>query len=67
MNRGQKVRVTEYGGRKLVRRVILDRGASVVVCNETEYVTATKEKREPAGIGFPRESVEEMRAGTATG
>jgi hypothetical protein len=66
MNRGQKVKVTEYGGKKLVRRVVLDRGKSVVVCNETEYIAAIKEEREPAGIGFPRESVEEMREALAT-
>jgi hypothetical protein len=60
MNRGQKVKVMEYGGRELVRRVVLDRGASVVVCNEKEYTTARAEGREPDGIGFPRDAVEEV-------
>lgn len=58
MNPGQKVQVIEYGGRKLIRRVVADRGASVVVCNEEEYVAAARQHREPAGIGFPRRVVE---------
>ncbi|MGH2639996.1 MAG: hypothetical protein ACRDF4_12065 [Rhabdochlamydiaceae bacterium] len=54
---GDIVRVTEYGGRKLTRRVVDDRGASVVVCNEEEYVTAQAESRKPNGVGFPCEAV----------
>jgi hypothetical protein len=57
MDRGQVVEVTEYGGKKLIRRVIADRGGTVVVCNEAEYLAAIREKREPEGIGFPRKSV----------
>jgi hypothetical protein len=62
MGAGQRVRVTEYGGRQVVRRVVKDCGTFVVVCNEHEYATAKKNGREPEGIGFPRRSVEEFDA-----
>ena len=61
MQRGEKVQVTEYGGGKLVRRVVADLGRTVVVCNEKEYASATGEGREPEGIGFPREAVVDPR------
>jgi hypothetical protein len=57
MDRGQTVEVTEYGGNKLIRRVITDRGDTVVICIEAEFLAAIREKREPEGIGFPRKSV----------
>jgi len=59
MERGQTVEVTTYGGRKLLRTVILDHGSFIVVCNPDEYKTATKEKREPQGVGFPRKDVKQ--------
>ena len=34
MERGQLVEVTAYGGRKILRTVVLDRGTSVVVCSK---------------------------------
>jgi hypothetical protein len=61
MKRGQAVEVTEYGGRKLRRTVVLDRGATIVVCDPEEFAAATKDKREPEGIGFPRKNVKEMQ------
>jgi hypothetical protein len=63
MEIGQKVQVTEYGGGKLIRRVVADRGRSVVICNEDEYLSSQAEGREPDGIGFPREAVEEISTG----
>ena len=60
MERGQLVQVTEYGGRKTVRRVVTESGQSVVVCSEKEYLEAQKEAREPDGIGFRREAVQEL-------
>ncbi len=57
MNKGQKVLATEYGGTKIVRRVISDNGSTVLICNENEYLEAMREKREPQGVGFPRDSV----------
>jgi len=58
MERGQLVQVTQYGGSKLVRRVVADLGGSIVICNESEYRQARKERRRPDGVGFPREAVE---------
>jgi hypothetical protein len=58
MDRGQMVQVTEYGGNKLIRRVIADKGEVIVICNEQEFRNALREKREPNGIGFPRKSVQ---------
>ena len=60
MHPGQKVQVTEYGGRKLIRLVVADKGRSVVVCNEREFERAQEERREPDGVGFPREAVLEL-------
>ena len=60
MKTGEVVEVREYGGNKLVRRVVADRGATVVICNEAEYTTAPRQGREPQGIGFPRDSVCKM-------
>ena len=57
MRRGQRVQVTECGGRKLIRRFIRDNGRTIEICNEAEYRAAVKEKREPEGVGFPREAV----------
>jgi hypothetical protein len=57
-SRGSVVVVKAYGGEKLTRRVVLDRGASVVICTEVQYLMAEKEKREPDGVAFPRRSVE---------
>ena len=60
METGQLVEVTEYGGVKAVRRVVADRGAVVVVCNEKEYEVAITEKRKPDCIGFPRKAVKPL-------
>jgi hypothetical protein len=61
MRPGQRVRVTEYGGRKLIRRVVADRGSIIVVCSEREFADAAEKDRQPDGIGFPRECVEEIK------
>jgi hypothetical protein len=57
MDKGQTVEVREYGGKKLIRKVIAERGAVVVICNQAEYDKAIREGREPEGIGFPRSAV----------
>lgn len=56
---GAIVKVRCYGGEILTRRVVLDRGRTVVVCNEAEYQDAAREARYPDGIGFPRSAVQE--------
>jgi hypothetical protein len=57
MEAGERVQVTEYGGRKLIRRVVADRGESIVVCSEEEYERANGKGRKPDGIGFPKQSI----------
>ena len=57
MERGQKVQVTDYVGRILVRRAVVDQGSTVVICNEEEYMKAQRERRQPNGVGFPRKDV----------
>ena len=66
MEPGTKVQVIEYGGRKLTRVVVSDRGRSVVVCNEKEYAKACAEQRQPEGIGFPRDAVSELESRKAS-
>lgn len=59
---GQIVEVTDCFGKRLRRRVIEDRGKLVVVCAEIEFGLAKTEDREPAGIGFPAESVRPLES-----
>jgi hypothetical protein len=59
--RGQLVVVKVYGGEVVERRVVIDRGRSVVLCAEREYNTAQNEGQEPEGIGFPRNDVSATR------
>ena len=58
LERGSVVVVVAYGGEKLTRRVVVDRGPSVVICAEAEYVRAANEGREPDGVAFPRRCVQ---------
>jgi hypothetical protein len=60
MDKGQQVEVKEYGGNLLIRRVVADRGQTIVVCTEEEFLAALKEKRNPDGVGFPRSSVKTL-------
>ena len=62
MDTGQRVKVIEYGGRKLIRRVVADRGSTIVICNEQEFSAAIKENRPPQGVGFLREFVELLKS-----
>jgi hypothetical protein len=55
--RGQIVTAKAYGGEVLTRRVVTDRGRTVVICAEVEYQAAIREKREPEGVGFPRADI----------
>jgi hypothetical protein len=54
---GQEVIVLCYGGERLKRVVVADRGRSIVVCDEQEFHRAEQEKRKPEGVGFPRKDV----------
>jgi hypothetical protein len=55
---GSWVFVAEFGGKRLLRRVIADRGRSIAICTDEEYKAAHREGRPPVGIRFPRYSVE---------
>jgi hypothetical protein len=66
MTAGELVLVTEFGGRKVVRRVVADRGESAVVRDEKEYLSAAQAGRRPKWIGFRREAVEEIQSEGAT-
>jgi len=55
---GSVVVVKAYGGEKLTRRVVVDRGPLVVICSEAEYLRAANEGREPDGVAFPRRCVQ---------
>jgi hypothetical protein len=57
MEKGERVRVTEFGGIQTVRRVVQEGDVFVIVCSEQEYAAATKEGREPEGVGFPKRSI----------
>ena len=59
MQKGQVVTALLYGGEEAERRVVKDNGSVVVLCSEDEYQFALAAKREPTGIGFPREDVVE--------
>lgn len=63
MELGTIVEVNAYGGEVLKRRVVDDLGKTIVVCNEAEFQKALKEKRQPSGIGFPRDDVFIKRRG----
>lgn len=51
--KGCLVDVEEFGGGRLGHRVIADRGRTVVVCSEEEYTSASRDGRDPNGVGFP--------------
>jgi hypothetical protein len=57
MQPGQWVTAKLYGGGTAARRVVADKGDVVVICADEEYAAALREKREPSGLGFPREDV----------
>jgi len=52
--KGKVVTALLFGGSRAKRRVVADKGETVVVCAEEEYQLALREGREPSGIGFPR-------------
>jgi hypothetical protein len=53
MERGDRVLVRVYGGRKVRRVVVQVIDSTVVICKQEEYVLARQEMREPRGVGFP--------------
>jgi hypothetical protein len=67
MELGQRVKVVAFGGQELTRRVVVDRGRSVVVCNEQEYTSAMSQGRAPEGVGFPFKDVHLLTEAGAEG
>jgi hypothetical protein len=57
---GTRVKVVEYGGRVLERRVIADKGEHIVICPDSEYMEAQEKQRPPVGIGFPRAAIRDV-------
>jgi hypothetical protein len=50
---GNVIRLRAYGNSVLTRRCAGVQGETVLVCNDAEYETALREKRDPICIGFP--------------
>lgn len=60
MAKGQLVTVRLYGGQTAIRRVVAVKRDVIVICTEEEYQEAQRDRREPSGLGFPRQDVMEM-------
>lgn len=57
MQVGQSVKVIDYRGKKLVRRVVAVIGDVVLVCLPEEYELALKHRSLPWCVGFKRQRV----------
>lgn len=54
LERGQRVAVEGYGGRRATLRVWMDRGRGVTLCSEEGYWRLLAGDKEPALVGFPK-------------
>jgi len=54
---GDLVRLRAFGGKRIVRRLVSDRGGTVLICSEDEYQSAKREDRQPQVIGWPAADV----------
>lgn len=61
MKSGQDVRVLDYKGQKLVRRVVEVIGEVVLVCKPDEYDVAKERRCLPWCVGFRRQFVSEIK------
>jgi hypothetical protein len=57
LERGQRIRVNAYGGKKPYVIVVEDRGDVVLICKPSEFECAKAENRDPMSIGFHREDI----------
>jgi len=55
---GQQVTANAYGGKKLSRTVVEDRGEVVLICQQEEFQRARAEGRTPVAVGFPKKEIE---------
>lgn len=53
LHSGSLVKIRAYGNAVLTRRCAGVQGDTVLICNEAEYESALRERREPVCIGFP--------------
>lgn len=53
---GELIKVSDWEGKILERRVLSVRGNLVFVCTDQEFSDAMKEGREPTAVGWPIES-----------
>ena len=60
LQKGDIVKVRALGERILTRRLVEVRGHTALICNDEEYQSAIKEKRQPTCIGFPVEAIIEV-------
>ena len=56
------VKLQAYGDEEIVRRVVAETDAAVLVCTEDEFSRASREQRDPRAIGFLKEFVLESFA-----
>lgn len=54
---GQLVEVTDFEGRKLVRKAVEISGRTVYICTTEEFEMAVQKGREPICVGFDSEFV----------
>jgi len=57
VEKGEVVKLREYGDNEIVRRVVRVEGDIVLVSREEEYQAAEREGREPVVAGVPLEKV----------
>jgi hypothetical protein len=57
---GEDVTVICFGGEKIIRTVVEDRGDVILICRRDEYQKASEENRSPIAVGFRREYVVEQ-------
>jgi len=54
MKVGETVRVRDFEGKTLIRRVVGVRGDVLMLCTHEEYTDARRQKRTPTSVGFKR-------------
>ena len=57
MEKGQVVEITDFMGHKLRRMVVEVIGNTVLVCKEDEFKIASRRRKLPWVMGFPKDKV----------
>ena len=58
---GEKVKVKVFGGKTVTRIVVDVIDNTVVICKQSEWKSAMLEGRNPVGVGFPVQSVQQLK------